>query len=324
MSFALDVKVEIAQNVLKPCCQKAQLAALIKYNGVILIREQRLNLKITTEIAPVARRVWSLIKALVPAEIELAVLKRMNLKKNNIYHLTIINQVPELLAACGLWDENGLLKLVQPMIIQKECCARAYLAGSFLAGGSVNSPQSSKYHLEIRHPDLASAELLQHLMQRFKLDAKIIQRRKSYIVYLKAAEMISDFLRSIGAHNAVMEFEDQRIQRDFTNNFIRLDNCEVANEVKTLKAASKQLALIAKLQANGRFEMLEERVKEIALLRLNHPEASINELCEAYYSLTGFQISKSGMNHRLMKLKELAGQLTDLPTKQKEVAHAKK
>ena len=309
MSFSQDVKIEISQNNLKDCCQKAQLAALIKYNGSLLIQDQKLKLLISNESAAISRRIWSLIKNVSDGEIELSVLKKMNLKKNNIYNLTIISKVKELLESCGLWQEGALADQVDSKIVSKECCARAYIAGSFLAAGSVNSPLTSKYHLEVRNTDERQALFLIKLLERFNIEGKIVLRRKRYVVYLKASEMISDFLRSIGAHNAVMLFEDQRIQRDFTNNFIRLDNCEVANEVKTIMAAQKHIAMIEKIQKAGRYEMLEERLQEVANLRLAHPEASINELCEIYNLETGNTISKSGMNHRLIKLRQISEQL---------------
>ena len=309
MSFSQDVKIEIAQNNLNPCCQKAQLAALIKYNGSLVISKQQLTLKISSESAAIARRIWFLIKQVGDFEIELSIIKKMNLQKNNIYNLTIVSKVKELLLVVGLWRDAMPAEQVDLTIVAKECCARAYIAGSFLAAGSVNSPLTSKYHLEVRNTDQKQAEYLMQLLRRFNLEPKLVVRRNRYIVYLKASEMISDFLRSIGAHNAVMLFEDQRIQRDFTNNFVRLDNCEVANEVKTIIAATKQIDLIKKIQKAGRYEMLDERLLEIANLRLANPEASINELCEIYQSETGNQISKSGMNHRLRKLRQIAEQI---------------
>ena len=146
---------------------------------------------------------------------------------------------------------------------------------------------------------------------RNQLPAKQIKRRNQYVVYLKASEKISDFLRLIGAPEAVMKFEDVRIQRDYFNSLTRLDNCEFANEVKTLEACRRQLESIELLEKYHRVEHLDGKLREIIVLRKENPEANLNELCEVYEKKTGTGISKSGMRHRLARIDELAEKLKE-------------
>jgi DNA-binding protein WhiA len=201
--------------------------------------------------------------------------------------------------------ESGLQSHPAKKIVAKECCARSYLAGAFMASGSVNSPQKSNYHLELvtQHPDHAA--FIESLMHRFDLPAKTILRRHQHVTYLKASEKISDFLRIVSANTAVLDFEDVRIQRDFHNSLTRLDNCEVANEMKTQAAAAKQIAAIETLTKRGQLSHLDEKYQLVARLRLENPEANLNELCELVEEETGEPLSKSGIKHRLSKLLEL-------------------
>ncbi len=235
-------------------------------------------------------------------------LYKMKLKKNNIYILRINAQTADILKDLQIMDEEGLRAHPKDDTVHEECCARAYLAGAFLAGGSVNSPQTANYHLEIVANSKAQADFLLRLMKRFELPAKYIHRRNQEVVYLKASDKISDFLRCIGASDALFAFEDSRIQRDFMNSLTRLDNCELANEMKTISAGKKQLEDIAWIEAYRGLDTLPEKLQQAAVLRRMNPEASLNELCEAYFEETGETISKSGMKHRLAKLKELASQ----------------
>lgn len=302
MSFTHEVKHEVANIELNACCQKAQTAALIQLSSSIVIKNHKLELSIKTENATTAKRVFKLLKEQFQAEMKLSVMKKMNLKKNNIYEIQVLSQATEILSELGLWNNSGFTNHPSKAVVRKECCARAYLAGAFLAAGSINSPKKSNYHCEIVTQDLEHAQYIQAIMNRFDLGAKYIIRRNQHVVYLKASEKISDFLRMIQANNAVLDFEDIRIQRDFHNNLTRLDNCEVANVMKTMAAANDQLEVIQKLIDSGEFEYIDVKLKEVAILRLNNPESSLNELCEKFEIETGKPISKSGMKHRLARL----------------------
>ena len=302
MSFTQEVKHEVANTELGLCCQKAETAALIQLSSSMVIKNHKFELSIKTENATTAKRVFKLMKEQFQAEMKLSVMKKMKLKKNNIYEIQVLDKTTEILTDLGLWNASGFTSHPSKAIVRKECCARAYLAGAFLAAGSINSPKKSNYHCEIVTQDVEHAQYIQTIMNRFDLGAKYIIRRNQHVVYLKASEKISDFLRMIQANNAVLDFEDIRIQRDFHNNLTRLDNCEVANVMKTMAAAKDQLDVINRLIDQGEFETLDPKIKIVAELRLSHPEASLNELCEKYEIETGKPISKSGMKHRLAKL----------------------
>lgn len=302
MSFTQEVKHEIVNVQLDECCKKAQSAALIQLCSSMIIRNQSIQLHIKTENAQTAKRIFQLLKERYAPEMELKISKKSNLRKNNIYILELRSKVSEILSDLELLSEEGFNEHPSLKLTENECCSRAYLAGAFLASGSLNSPQKSNYHLEIVSSSIEHAEFIKVLMDRFDLSAKRTHRRGHEVIYLKSSEKISDFLRMSHANNALLDFEQIRIQRDFHNSLTRLDNCEVANEMKTQKAALKQVEAIEALIQKGIFENLDPLTQEMAQLRLNHPEASLNELCEAYALKSGIIISKSGMKHRLAKL----------------------
>ncbi len=295
-------------NTLHDCCAKAQLSALIQMCASLSLTNQGMALEIKSENANTAKRILKLLKERYQVSAQLSVMRKMKLKKNNIYILRINQQAFAILQDLQIMEKGSLKAHPKAAMVKKECCARAYLAGAFLAGGSVNSPQTANYHLEIVANSKKQADFIAKLMHRFELPAKYIHRRNQEVVYLKASDKISDFLRCIGASDALFAFEDSRIQRDFMNSLTRLDNCELANEMKTISAGKKQLEDIAWIEAYRGLDALPIRLQQTALLRRDYPEASLNELCDAYYEIYNETISKSGMKHRLAKLKELANQ----------------
>lgn len=308
MSFTTDVKAEICANELHDCCRKAEAAALVQMCSTWNFTSEGMHLKIQTENANTAKRIWKLLREMFHVDAQLSVLRKMKLKKNNIYVIRVSGCVSDILHELEIFTDKGLQTHPSGKMVRKECCARAYLAGAFLAGGSINSPQKSNYHLEIAADQKEHAQFICHLMQRFDLPAKCIRRRNKEVVYLKASDKISDFLRCVGASDALFAFEDMRIQRDFMNSLTRLDNCELANEMKSISAAKKQLEDIDWIDNYQGLDALPQKLQSVAFLRRDHPEASLNELCDAYYQKYQEAISKSGMKHRLSKIKELANQ----------------
>ncbi len=306
MSFSSDVKNEAAQIELVKNEGRAELSALIQMCSSLSLSNRGMTIKVQVENAAVARTVCRLVKDRYNAEISLSVKRRMNLKKNLIYGIRIMTGAPVILTDLGLYSSRGLLEVPLHKIVSNDSQARAYLCGAFLAGGSINPPEKTNYHLEITANNDKQAELLQELLARFDIHAKTIERRGKQIVYVKAAEKIADFLRIIGANEAVLKFENIRISRDFTNSLTRLNNCDVANEVKTQNAAKNQLEDIRVLQSTYGLDRLDEKLQDVAKLRLQYPEASLNELCTAYEEMTGISVSKSGMKHRFVRLHELA------------------
>ncbi len=306
MSFTSDVKQEVSLNRLENDEARAELSALIKMTSSISISSRGMALAVETENGPVSRAVYRLMKELYQVDIEPSVRRRMNLNKNLIYSMKIYGPVRQILEDLGLYSSRGLRDRPLQKIVTKDSCARAYLAGAFMADGSVNSPQTSSYHLEIKCTTVEFAEFIIDLMGRFYIPARWIERRGKYVVYVKAAEKIGDFLRCIGAVQCLMEFENERISRDFSNNVQRLNNVDVANEVKSMKAAGRQLEDIAVLEEYDMIRSLDEKLKDIVELRKENPEATLNELSELYRIKTGAVVSKSGMKHRFVRIHELA------------------
>lgn len=304
MSFSKQVKEEIVFNDFEPCCKKALMLALLKINGSIRIASTGMTMTLRTENAKIASKAHRLLKDLYACDIEFLVQKKIKLKKNNVY-IVRIHKAREILDDLKLM--NG--SLPEATLLQKECCRRAYLAGCFLASGSVNDPQTSNYHLEVACQDEALAEYICSLMNSFNLHAKTIERRSKQVIYIKSAEKISDFLRIVGSSQAVMEFENKRIERDFSNNINRWDNCVIANEMKSVAAGASQVEDIRLLLQNYAFYDLDEKTQMIAQIRLENPDVSLQELANIYTKTSGLPISKSGINHQLTKIKQHAAKI---------------
>lgn len=308
MSFTTEVKAQIAANELHECCMKAELSAVLQLCSTMNFTSDGMHITVKTENANTAKRVFKFLKELYQVETQLSIIKKMKLKKNNIYVIRVVNKAMEILTDLEIMSKRGLQSHPSSKMVRKECCARAYLAGAFLASGSVNSPSKSNYHLEISTTDLELAVFIQKLMNRFNLFAKHIKRRHQEVVYLKVSDKISDFLRCVGASEAVFTFEDSRIQRDFMNSLTRLDNCELANEMKSISAGKRQLEDIGWIENFQGLESLPEKLQRVVYARKELPEASLVELCEFCAKEYDETISKSGMKHRLAKIKELAQQ----------------
>jgi len=307
MSFASETKKELTQIETSDCCTKAELSALIQMNGVLSFTNRQWSLDVQTENAAIARRIYSNIKKLYPISVELLVRKKMRLKKNNVYICRVREGARKLLEEMEIVSEGlQFNQTISPTLIKKSCCKRSYLRGAFLAGGSVNNPETSSYHLEIFSLYKSHSEALVKLMNHFKLNSKSIERKKGFIAYLKEAEKISDFLGVIGAHVALMKFEDVRIVRDMRNSVNRLVNCETANLNKTIGAALRQIENIRFIEHTIGLDTLPDKLREIARLRIEHQDVTLKELGEMVS--TG-AVSKSGVNHRLRKLDEIAENL---------------
>ena len=190
---------------------------------------------------------------------------------------------------------------VRSKLLGKACCRKAFLRGVFMAGGSVSRP-SSDYHMEIVTENEELARMILKIMNGFSLSARMTDRKNDFIVYLKDGDCIIDFLSIIGAHQSLLEFENVRIVKEMRNNVNRQVNCETANLNKVIRASVLQVACIRYLQKRGDYELLPEVLKETAELRLRHPDISLNDLVE----FTDGTVGKSGLNHRLKKIQQLA------------------
>lgn len=303
MSFAAQTKKELTLIEADSCCERAELSALIRMNGSVSVSSRKVVLDISTENAAIARRIYSLLKKHYEIHVELLVRKKMRLKKNNVYIVRIPAGVQEILSELKIVSEGFMFNLgIDKEIIRKPCCKRSYLRGAFLAGGSVNNPEGSSYHLEISSMYQEHCESLVDLANKFDLNARCIERKKGFIFYIKEGEKIIELLNIIGAHQALFKFEDVRIMRDMRNSVNRIVNCETANLNKTIGAAVRQIENIKLLQREVGLDSLPDKLKEVAEIRLLHPDMNLTEVGE----MLGGKVSKSGVNHRLRKIDELA------------------
>ena len=304
MSFASETKKELTQIEADDTSLKAEVSALIRMNGSLSFANRQLSLDVQTENAAIARRLYTIVKKLYPYNVELLVRKKMRLKKNNVYICRVREGAREILADLEIVSNSFEFNhTIAETIIPKNNQRRAYLRGAFLAGGSVNNPETSSYHLEVYSLYKEHGEALAELMNHFDLNAKTIERKKGYVTYLKEAEKISDFLNLVGATQAMLKFEDVRIVRDMRNSVNRIVNCETANLNKTIGAALRQVDNIRYIDNTIGLDQLPEKLREIARLRVEYQDVTLKELGEMVS--TGV-VSKSGVNHRLRKIDEIA------------------
>lgn len=307
VSFASETKKELTQVEANDSCLKAELSALIRMNGVVSFTNKQLSLDVQTENAAIARRIYTIIKKLYSLNVELLVRKKMRLKKNNVYICRIRDGAKNLLSDLEIIsNEFQFNHSISNSLLEETDERRAYLRGAFLAGGSVNNPETSSYHLEIYSLYKEHGEALTELINTFQLNAKTIERKKGFITYLKEAEKISDFLGLVGAFQAMLKFEDVRIVRDMRNSVNRIVNCETANLNKTIGAAIRQVENIKFIENAIGLDQLPEKLREIARLRVEYQDVTLKELGEMVS--TG-PVSKSGVNHRLRKIDEIADAL---------------
>ena len=306
MSFASDVKKELTTLEVHKEHAKAELAALIRMNGSVTLANRQFVLNVQTENAAIARRIYTLLKDHYEVNSELLVRRKMKLKKNNVYIVRLKQGTKEILNDLEIMDGVMFNTHVSKNIMGNEQKMRSYLRGAFLAGGSVNNPETSRYHLEIYSMYEEQCIDLCDMLQFYGLNGRVVERRTGFITYLKGAEEIADFLVLVGATNAMLKFEDVRIVRDLRNSVNRLMNCENANMNKTADAAKRQIENIRLIKDTVGLEQLPDKLREVAEVRLENPEISLKELGEM---IPSGPITKSGINHRIRKINEFAGNL---------------
>lgn len=306
MSYASEVKKELTGITVHEKNARAELMALIRMNGSIGLANHAMILNVQTESPAIARRIYSLIKQLYKVESDILVRKKMKLKKNNTYVVRLRHHAQEILGDLAILDGFQIKERVPLDLLTDDLMIRSYLRGAFLAGGSVNNPETSRYHLEIYSLYEEHNEMIAEMINRYDLNARTTNRRSGYIVYLKEAEKIANFLQLIGATTSMLEFENIRIVRDMRNSVNRLVNCENANMDKVANAANRQVENIMLIEATVGLSSLPEKLRAIAETRLAHQEVSLKELGTL---VPGGPISKSGVNHRLRKLNAYADEL---------------
>ena len=299
MSFTSTVKDEVTRIETTKLENISELSAIVRVSASI-----KDDINIVVENNAVARRTFKLVKNIYGISPRITV-RNKKLGKGFTYILNIQNNTKEILEDLSILDNNKYLSVPKEYLISDEDELRAYLRGAFLVSGSVNDPKTSRYHLEFVLDTKEYADFINKLLNSYDLNSKVIKREKNYTVYIKEAERISDFLRVIKAFSAVMYFEDIRIYRDHKNMTNRLNNCEQANTDKIFMTASKQIKDIERLYQLDVVDMLDEKLREVIEYRMKYKESSLSELASIISLETGIEISKSGLNHRFRKIKEI-------------------
>ena len=312
MSFSSEVKEELAKKI-SPArhCQMAELAAIMSFCGQYG-RQEGSGLYVVgfqTENEAVVRKGFTLLKKTFNINTDDSQLQGEETKSHTYVALTKnIGEADKILQAIKMKEPDGVKKAgetgVNPLLIKNACCKRAFLRGAFLCIGSMSDPGKS-YHLEFVCTHKESAEQLKELIQGFEVDAKIVIRKKYYVVYLKEGAGIVDLLNIMEAHKALMNFENYRIVKEVRNSINRKVNCETANITKTVNASSKQIEDILLIRERYGFQNLPDNLRVTAELRLEYPDATLKELGQ----ILSPSVGKSGMNHRLRKLSEIADRI---------------
>lgn len=307
MSYTTKIKNEILNIEGSKSELIAELSGFIRNNGELAQN----MLRLTTENTAIVNRLVLMLENLYESKVEVETKENLNFSKNKLYVLKIKENLMMILKDIGYFDENqNYLGSPPEYIVGANEEIRSYLRGVFLCQGSINDPKTSRYHMELLISKPEEAVFVQKLLNIFDLNAKILTRDKGYMIYIKEAEKISDYLKILGASNAVMYFENVRIYRDKKNQTNRLNNCEQANINKVVDAASNQLKQIGIIKEYMAIELLDDKTKEALEYRIKYPEASLKELSEIISLETGKKITKSGLNHRFRKVKELAEKLS--------------
>lgn len=302
MSFSSNVKEELSHRFGKARhCLLAEVTAILNMCGQITVKDGFFCVKIQTENLMTARKFFTLIQKTFNIDCEVSA--RKHGRKNRTYLIVIREKdaARKVLLATGSSYEHQGKCLPDPLLLQKRCCKRAYLRGIFLAVGSLCNPEKT-YHLELVQNDREYGAFLCQVLKDFGMDAKMVKRKHSYIIYLKDGEYIVNLLNIMEAHISLMQLENVRIVKDMRNNVNRMVNCETANLSKTVEASVKQMQDIQYIETKRGLSFLPEMLQEMAAVRLQYPDASLKELGMRMNPPVG----KSGVNHRLRKLGEIA------------------
>jgi cell division protein WhiA len=308
MSFSVLAKNELARTVAESdCCAVAELSAFAHVTGRIDLKGSgNFEFYMNTEHAPTARCMLRLIKTRLNIRAKL-ITKENKLKKKHIYTILIneYDQSKTLLKMLKFLDEDGSMHFeVSEELTKKECCKIAFLRGSFLGSGSISDPEKG-YHLEFVANTQEFSDGLLNILSKYEIKAKQIKRKETFVVYIKEGDSIIKMLTLIGAYASILELENIRISKDMKNNINRTANCEAANYSKTVDASIKQVRAIIRLKETGELNNLPPSLLSVAEARINNKFASLSELV----TILDGKIGKSGVNHRLRRICEIADKL---------------
>lgn len=306
MSFTERVKNEITDIKLTKSEEIAELSSFIRTNGKFFDD----YVEIYTENIKVAKRIFCLVKNIYNVDSEIITKKSQIFDKKNVYFVKLAEKKSLILEDLSVFDKDGnYINVVSQYIIGSLDEIKSYIRGAFLAKGSINDPKTSQYHLEFLFDKKDESVMVQELLNRFDLNAKILLREKKYMIYIKDSDDISDFLKIIGAYQAVMYYENVRAMKEQKNITNRLNNCEQANIDKVLISSNEQIKDIELIFEKLGKEFLDEKLLVAAEYRIKYPETSLLELSEIISIETNKNITKSGLNHRFRKIKAIAERL---------------
>lgn len=301
-TFSTTVKKELAHIELDARENEAELIALLKFNGQLRLVNGTYGLDFQTENITTSRRAYQLLQLETDARLEVVVRKQMRLKKNNVYIIRMETGGLSLVDAYDILDMDAMCE----KFVHTKYQVRAFLRGAFLSTGSLNDPHKSRnYHLEITSTEEEVIDKIVFFSKKYHFAGKKVKRKQHYIFYLKEAEKIGDFLAFIGAIQTLFEFEDIRIRRDMNNSINRITNCEIANTQKSLNTITKQLQEIQVIEDEIGLAVLGEKTEQIARLRREYDDLSMTEFVDVLQE-HGIKLSKSGLNHQLRKISNLA------------------
>ena len=301
MSFTSNIKNEISNIEYGHSEKMAELSAVL--NIGVKIYDDRFE--IYTENISVARRIYKLIKEIYHVDIEMDTSNTNSLRGNKLVLLIVRDKEHLILEDLSILDGKNRIYIPSMYLVDNDKDKQAYLRGIFMICGSINDPKTSRYHAEFVINNEDSANYVNDLLNEFYFNSKVIKRDKNYMVYIKEAEKISDFIKLLNATSSLFYYEDIRIYRDHKNMTNRLNNCEQANVDKSMNASREQLELIQKLKQVEDFELMDENIKNICIYKEKYPESSMSELAYIISSETEKPITKSGINHRFRKIKEI-------------------
>ncbi len=308
MSFTAQVKDELAR-VVPGCgaCEKATLAALVRIEGTLFVSgPDRYRVEIATDAPAAARLVVRLLHSIYRLKTNLT-MRRSVLHKTPNYLIEVPAQahLADSLRDMGVLSVEGGLEMgIKESLVARPCCAAAYLRGAFLGSGFISTPKSD-FHFEITVESESLAAGLVELLARKDIGARIMQRRNSYMVYLKSGASILEFLAWTGAHQAALSMEEERVVKSVRNDVNRMINAEMANQAKAAGAAVGQIHTIRTVVEHYGMEELPPALQDFIRLRVTYPEASLKELGER----ANPPLSKSAVYHRVRRIEQMAAEI---------------
>ena len=301
MSYTSNIKNEISNIQYEDSETRAELSAILNIGATV----NNDSFSIYSENISVARRIYKLIKTTYHVEIDMDNKGKNNIRGNRLIKLTVKDKAILILNDMSILEGNKRIHVPKNYLVDELKDKQAYLRGAFMVCGSINDPKTSRYHAEFVINNEETAKYINNLLNELQFNSKMLRRDKNYMVYIKEAEKISDFIKLLNALTSLFYYEDIRIYRDHKNMTNRINNCDQYNVDKSIKASYDQIDMIKKLKEIRDFDLLDEKTKIICMYKEKYPETSMEELADIISSETEKPITKSGINHRFRKIKQM-------------------